>query len=220
MSFDPWVILTVIVLFGLLVPLLYVLPFVFGLSKPMQESIDIQLAPDSDSVCISCSGVDLESTGERTYRCRTCGYEGGSGQALAKEQERIRLISGWSPERRRTALKTALNEARLLLLSAVGHLEAAGRYTLGFVVGPGAEMEYYDDHYSPWRLALHSGQWEFEEARRFLTDARVLSNSAIVLDERQAGDIWDIDENCKQARTLLADLDEALDALDEEEPSG
>ena len=195
-------------------------PWITVVRMPMQESIDIQLAPDSDSVCISCSGVDLESTGERTYRCRTCGYEGGSGQALAKEQERIRLISGWSPERRRTALKTALNEARLLLLSAVGHLEAAGRYTLGFVVGPGAEMEYYDDHYSPWRLALHSGQWEFEEARRFLTDARVLSNSAIVLDERQAGDIWDIDENCKQARTLLADLDEALDALDEEEPSG
>jgi len=144
--------------------------------------------PISDEQCTACESADLESTGPGTYRCRSCGYDGGSGQAAKREAEEKKVIAGWSVERKRTELVRELTEARLLLLSALGSFEGASELSQLDLVGIGGQHTVDHDLNDKQKMVYRS-LGEVEEARHHLKRLRLLSDSSITLEASQPEDI-------------------------------
>jgi len=112
-----------------------------------------EAAPATDDACAACDARDLEAIGARAYRCRVCGYEGGSGLGALHEACRRATLAGMSPARRRDVALGDLRFARALLLDADGTL--SGLAESGAAAAP--------------RLAAVHG--ELERARRLIVDA-------------------------------------------------
>jgi len=79
----------------------------------------------SGEVCVACDSKDVTVLAEQTYRCNECGHEGGDGYADFQRQKRHAAFERLSPAERRTGARTDLDEARRLLISAIGDLNRA-----------------------------------------------------------------------------------------------
>jgi len=181
----------------------------------------------SDSACIACNSEDLESTSEGTYRCRSCGYDGGSGQAARQREERRQQIASWSAEKRRAALINELSDARRLVLSAQGTLAGARSLSKLDIIGMGGQHSLEHDLNDKQKLA-YRGLGEIQEARTHLSDLSLFADSSITITMATPNDVHmefdqffdnilsdlrmhgKIGEFLEHSKTLLREVDRVL----------
>ena len=90
-----------------------------------------------DASCVACGSTDLEVVAEGAYRCMACGYEGGSGRAALQEAaERAAIEKLPMPERRQRA-RAELEEARDLVLGALGGFRSVLSHSMHDLLGAG-----------------------------------------------------------------------------------
>jgi hypothetical protein len=80
---------------------------------------------DHADLCVACSGTDVSELGPDAYRCKACGFTWGSGLAALRADTERAAIAAMSDEERRRSGMDDLAQAKLLLLAAVGAVEAA-----------------------------------------------------------------------------------------------
>jgi ribosomal protein L37AE/L43A len=100
------------------------LKFIYELvrAQRMRRSMD---EPARDDACVACGNRSVQVVAPAVYRCGQCGYEGGSGLAARRTQQRREQIAGMSPEQRRMSAAQDLLEARTLLTSCLGDIASA-----------------------------------------------------------------------------------------------
>jgi|MDTC01.2.fsa_nt_gb ribosomal protein L37AE/L43A len=89
-------------------------------SARMRKAMNTDLA---DDCCVACNSSNLADLGPGAYRCKACGYEGGSGLKKIQEQAKEEAIDALDPAARRRAAIIDLREARTLLLAASGSMK-------------------------------------------------------------------------------------------------
>lgn len=90
-----------------------------------------------DASCVACGSTNLEVVAEGAYRCVDCGYEGGSGRAALQEAaERAAIEKLPMPERRQRA-RAEFEEARDLVLGALGGLQSVLSHSMHDMLGAG-----------------------------------------------------------------------------------
>lgn len=106
---------------------------------------DAMKAPVRDDICVACNSSNLSILGPNVYRCKECGYEGGSGVAALRDAARAKKVDAMSPEDRRAAGLKDLEEARILLLGCEGIMANAAALSrqdmLGFAREDGVHKQ-------------------------------------------------------------------------------
>jgi len=123
----------------------------------------------SDDVCISCESADITSLAPNVYVCNACGYEGGSGHATLRKQQRLAQFDALSPEQRRESAAADLLQARHLLLSGIGYFDSTASFSRMDIIG-------FDD------VDLGAGEGS-EKLSDFVQGAKLLQEAQTLLED-------------------------------------
>lgn len=132
-------------------------------SQKLAEAAD---APSSGETCVACGGRALIELATDAYRCKTCGFEGGSGLAAWKKSARIEAAQKMAPDLKKASALKDLRHARTQLLTADGLYTAAREQLYATVANPGGGFDDVRREFS--RLMT-----ELEEARAFAESAAI-----------------------------------------------
>ena len=124
----------------------------------------------ADDRCVACDSTDVEELGPDAYRCRACGYEGGSGLARMIEQQRRAAFDRMGPEQRRKSARKDLDDARTFLMAAIGTLDGAHSAGVHDLIGLGGQRgsgEGIDEK----QALMTNAMADVERARALIRDA-------------------------------------------------
>ena len=129
----------------------------------------------SDEECIACSatGGDLETLAPNAYRCKACGYEGGSGHATWLEQKRTRKLLDVDEDRRRPLARKKLKEAMRLIVSGRGDISSSQSSGALDLMGIDGQALYGGEGNAKYNIMM--------TAMRAISEAEQLARDAFIL---------------------------------------
>ncbi len=96
------------------------------LARRIQKAASADIPDDR---CVSCDSMDITQIGHNAYECNTCGYEGGSGLKATQDSQRLDFVRNMNYQQRRQWSQQNYQNARTLLLSSAGDINAARQYS-------------------------------------------------------------------------------------------